>query len=128
VRITGDGPNSWTDWICTARTKAQLKWGTLPGGYIAGPGWKDKTRMGGKPTLLMDSLVCDYSLPGQLVLDSHMGGGTTGVSCARHGRRFIGIEIEKEAFDGACLRIEQAQQQAQLFTAPEAPQQAALLD
>lgn len=31
VRLTGDGPSSWTDWIVVARTKAQLKWGTLPG-------------------------------------------------------------------------------------------------
>jgi hypothetical protein len=36
VRLTGDGPSSWTDWIVVARTKAQLKWGTLPGGYVAG--------------------------------------------------------------------------------------------
>jgi site-specific DNA-methyltransferase (adenine-specific) len=101
----------------------------LPGGYVAGPGWNDKARMGGKPTLLMDALVTDYSRPGQVVLDSHMGAGTTGVSCARLGRSFIGCEIDAEAFETACRRIEQAQQQAQLFApSPEAPQQAALLD
>lgn len=129
VRITGDGPCSWTDWICVSRTKAQLKWGTLPGGYVAGPGWKDKTRMGGKPTLLMDALVCDYSLPGQTVLDSHMGGGTTGVSCARHGRNFIGIEIDSKVFNDACRRIEAAQKQAQLFEpSPAAAEQTSLID
>ena len=69
VRLSGDGPSSWTDWIVVARTKAQLKWGTLPGGYVAGPGWNDKARMGGKPTLLMDALVADYSRPGYTVLD-----------------------------------------------------------
>jgi hypothetical protein len=57
VRLTGDGPCSWTDWIIPARTKAQSKWGTLPGGYIAGEGWNDKERMGGKPTRLMRLLV-----------------------------------------------------------------------
>lgn len=115
VRLTGDGPSSWTDWIVVARTKAQNKWGTLPGGYIAGPGWNDKQRMGGKPTLLMDALVCDYSRPGQLVLDTHMGAGTTGVACVRQGRRFIGCEIDRQAFDIACKRIEQAQAQERLF-------------
>lgn len=55
VRMSGDGPCSWTDWIVAARTKAQMKWGTLPGGYIAGAGWNDKARMGGKPTLLMEA-------------------------------------------------------------------------
>lgn len=115
VRLSGDGPCSWTDWIVVARTKAQAKWGTLPGGYVAGPGWNDKARMGGKPTLLMDALVSDYSRPGNLALDSHMGAGTTGVSCARLNRKFIGIEIDPEAFDLACVRIEDAQRQGRLF-------------
>lgn len=119
VRLSGDGPSSWTDWIVCARTKAQMKWGTLPGGYVAGPGWNDKARMGGKPTLLMDALVSDYSRPGQVVLDSHMGAGTTGVSCMRLGRRFIGCEIDPDAFELACRRIEDAQRQESLFD-PEA--------
>jgi len=120
VRLTGDGPNSWTDWIICARTKAQIKWGTLPGGYIAGPGWNDKARMGGKPTLLMESLLNDYSRPGQTVLDPFMGAGTTGVAAIRTGRKFIGCEIDADAFALSCQRIEQAYAQGQLF-APEQP-------
>lgn len=115
VRLTGDGPSSWTDWIVVARTKSQNKWGTLPGGYIAGPGWNDKERIGGKPTALMELLVQDYSRAGQIVLDTHMGAGTTGVACIRNGRKFIGIEVDKEAFEIACKRIEKAVAQGQLF-------------
>lgn len=128
VRLTGDGPSSWTDWIVVARTKAQSKWGTLPGGYVAGPGWNDKARMGGKPTLLMDALVADYSRPGQVVLDTHMGAGTTGVSCVKAGRKFIGCEIAPDVFDIACKRIEQAQAQPDMFIHQvAAPVQEALL-
>lgn len=115
VRLAGDGPCSWTDWIVVARTKAVRKWGTLPGGYVAGPGWNDKARMGGKPTLLMDALVRDYSRPGAMVLDTHMGAGTTGVACARAGRKFVGIEVDRAAFELSCTRIEQAYSQGQLF-------------
>lgn len=115
VRLSGDGPSSWTDWIVVARTKAQLKWGTLPGGYVAGPAWNDKARMGGKPTLLMDALVKDYSRPGYTVLDTHMGAGTTGVACAKAGRKFIGCEVDRAAFDLACERIEAAYAQGSLF-------------
>jgi len=115
VRLSGDGPCSWTDWIVVARTKKQSKWGTLPGGYAAGPGWKDKCRMGGKPTQLMRNLVTDYSLVGDLVLDTHMGAGTTGVACALEGRRFIGVEIDRAAFDIACERIENAYRQGHIF-------------
>jgi len=122
VRLAGDGPSSWTDWIVVARTKAVRKWGTLPGGYVAGPGWNDKARMGGKPTALMESLVQDYSRAGDTVLDTHMGAGTTGVACIRNGRKFIGIEIDPAAFEIARKRIEQAVAQGQLF-APERPAQ-----
>lgn len=115
VRLSGDGPSSWTNWIVVSRTAAQHRWGTLPGGYVSGPGWNDKQRMGGKPTLLMDSLVSDYSRRGDLVLDTHMGAGTTGVACARLGRRFIGCEIDGEAFDLSCERIHAAYAQGRLF-------------
>lgn len=115
VRISGDGPCSWTDWIIASRTTAQVKWGTLPGGYIAGPGCSDKARMGGKPTALMERIVSDYSRQGQTVLDSHMGAGTTGVACVRTGRTFIGCEIDRGAFDLACERIEQAHSQGRMF-------------
>jgi site-specific DNA-methyltransferase (adenine-specific) len=55
------------------------------------------------------------------VLDPFMGSGTTGVACARLGRRFIGIEIEPRYFDIACKRIEEAQRQSDLFIkSPEA--------
>lgn len=115
VRMAGDGPSSWTDWIIVSRTKAQIKWGTLRGGYVAGPGWDDKERMGGKPTRLMRLIVTDYSRPNDLVCDPFMGAGTTGVACMQEGRRFVGIEIDPEAFDLSCRRIEDAQRQSDLF-------------
>jgi site-specific DNA-methyltransferase (adenine-specific) len=52
------------------------------------------------------------------ILDPFMGSGTTGVACARLGRRFVGVEIEERYFDIACHRIEQAQRQADLFVPP----------
>ena len=115
VRLAGDGPSSWTDWIVVSRTKAQSKWGTLRGGYVAGPGWDDKERMGGKPTRLMQLVVSDYSRPGELVCDPFMGAGTTGVACHKEGREFIGIEIDERTFEIACRRIEEAQKQGNLF-------------
>lgn len=115
VRLSGDGPSSWTDWITVARTAKQRNWGTLRGGYIAGEGWNDKARMGGKPTRLMRMLVSDYSRTGDLVCDPFMGAGTTGVACAQEGRQFVGVEIDSDAFDTACRRVEQAQRQGDMF-------------
>lgn len=58
-----------------------------------------------KPVGLMEYLALTYSNEGDLVLDNAMGSGTTGVACARAGRRFVGIEIEERYFDIACERI-----------------------
>jgi DNA modification methylase len=52
------------------------------------------------------------------ILDPFMGSGTTGVACAKLGRKFIGIEIEPKYFDIACKRIEQAYDQPDLFIEP----------
>jgi hypothetical protein len=115
VRLAGDGPCSWTDWIVVARTKALKTWGTLRGGYIANEGWNDKERMGGKPTRLMRLMVTDYSRAGETVCDPFMGAGTTGVACMLEGRNFIGVEVDPAAFQIACERIDKAQRQLSLF-------------
>jgi site-specific DNA-methyltransferase (adenine-specific) len=49
------------------------------------------------------------------VLDPFMGSGTTGVACARAGRRFLGIELEPRYFDIACRRIEAASKEPDMF-------------
>lgn len=118
IRLSGDGPCSWTDWIVVSRAARQKKWGTLRGGYIAGEGWNDKARMGGKPTRLMQLILHDYTRPGDVVCDPFMGAGTTGVACVSEARKFVGIEIDPGCFDIACRRIEQANKQPRLFVEP----------
>lgn len=115
IRLSGDGPSSWTDWICVARTAQQARWGTLPGAYVLSQDKQARAIIGGKPLLLMDKLVTDYSRLHDTVLDPFMGAGTTGMACARFGRRFIGIEQDAERFDLACQRIETALKQHDLF-------------
>jgi len=57
------------------------------------------------------------NLPGECstILDPFMGSGTTGVACAKLGRKFIGIEIEPKYFDIACKRIETEYAQLKMF-------------
>lgn len=56
----------------------------------------------------------------QTILDPFMGSGTTGVACAKMGRKFIGIELEPKYFDIACKRIEDAYARPDMFVAPPA--------
>lgn len=57
-----------------------------------------------------------------LIIDPFMGSGTTGVAAVLEGRRFIGCEIERQHFDGACARIENAYAQGTLLP-PEPPRE-----
>ncbi len=69
-----------------------------------------------KPRRLMAEIVADFTQPGQTILDTFMGSGTTGVAAVQLQRDFIGIEKDPRWFDIACKRIEDAQRQGQLFT------------
>ena len=66
--------------------------------------------------------------PHALCLDPFMGSGTTGVACAKLGRKFIGIEIDEGYFQIACDRIRKAYAQPDMFVprAPEPTQEAML--
>jgi len=59
------------------------------------------------------------------ILDPFMGSGTTGVACAKLGRKFVGVEIDEGYFDIACARIAKAYAQPDMFVerAPEPIQQ-----
>jgi DNA modification methylase len=62
------------------------------------------------------------------VVDPFMGSGSTGVACAKLGRKFIGIEIEPKYFDIACRRIEAAYKQPDLFIEKPAPAKQEVFD
>lgn len=83
-----------------------------------------------KPVPLMLELLADFTNPGQTILDPFMGSGTTGVACARSGRRFVGMEKYPKYFDVACERIAKAYAQGDMFVERprKAPKAASLFD
>ena len=105
VRLSGDGPSSWTIWIVVGRTAKQATWGTLPGAYVAGEGWRDRCHMGGKPLRLMLEMLEHYSRPNDLILDPFCGSGTTGVAALKLGRRAILIEKDPKYAEIARQRM-----------------------
>lgn len=58
-----------------------------------------------KPLALLEELIKTYTNENDLVLDSCMGSGTTGVACKNLSRRFIGIEKEEKYFEIAKERL-----------------------
>jgi hypothetical protein len=87
---------------------------------LAAGDYRGKEHPTQKPVALMQ--WCLEQLPEgcHTILDPFMGSGTTGVACAKMGRKFIGIEREARYFDLACKRIADAYAQPDLFVAPPA--------
>ena len=61
-----------------------------------------------KPIKLMQDLIVIHSNEDDLVLDCFLGSGTTGVACKNTNRKFIGVELDKEYFEMAKKRVEEA--------------------
>lgn len=80
--------------------------------YVSPANVADKKKYGGHPTIkplnIIKNLVTNSSLQGGVVLDCFMGSGTTGVAAKQLDRSFIGIEIDKEYYEIAKKRIEDA--------------------
>jgi site-specific DNA-methyltransferase (adenine-specific) len=110
IRLSGDGPSSWTCWLIVSRPKNRdmQRWGTLPGAYIHNSCKAqdvDAIVMGAKPLGLMRRIVRDYSRPGDLVVDPCAGGATTLLAAAMEGRRAIGAELDPATYKKAQARL-----------------------
>ena len=58
-----------------------------------------------KPESLIERLVLNHTIPGNVIFDPFMGSGTTGMACRRLNREFIGIELDEHYFEIAEKRI-----------------------
>lgn len=73
-----------------------------------------------KPLPLMEALILDFTERGETVLDSFAGSSTTGVAALRHGRRFIGWELQPKYAEVSRRRLAEVREQASL-PLPAAP-------
>jgi site-specific DNA-methyltransferase (adenine-specific) len=58
-----------------------------------------------KPETLLERLILSCTQEGDLVLDPYAGSGTTLAVCARHGRRSVGVDDNREAIATARRRL-----------------------
>jgi len=59
-----------------------------------------------KPVKLYDWLLSNYSEPGQRVLDTHLGSGSSAVAAHYYGVDFVGIEIDEDYYKAALMRFD----------------------
>ena len=114
-QFTGDRPGMGWEAIAILHRQGRKHWNG--GGHHAV--WVCNVEHGEHPTQKPLALVMDwvakFTDPGEIILDPFAGSGTTGVACAKLGRKFIGIEKRQDYFDLAVRRITDACAQPDLF-------------
>lgn len=106
VRLAGDGPANWTDYLLVARPRTMRGWGALPGAYVGqshdiGENALDRSKRpvpGGKPLWLARNIILDYSEPGDLICDPCAGGATFLRAAQAENRQSIGAEETEETY------------------------------
>lgn len=68
-----------------------------------------------KPVKLYDWIFAKYAKPGQRILDTHLGSGSSRIAAYEAGLDFIGFEIDKQYFDAEERRFAEHTSQLSLF-------------
>ena len=98
------------DWLAIAEpiaptTALRKKAGRGVGKYSAPVPGQPQTHFAAYPPLLAETCILAGCPKGGIVLDPFMGSGTTGLAAKRHGRHYIGIELNTEFCSLARERI-----------------------
>jgi site-specific DNA-methyltransferase (adenine-specific) len=71
-----------------------------------------------KPVQLYEFLLQRYAKPGQRILDTHLGSGSSAIAAYGFGCDFVGCEIDAEFFNTAKERIDAETRQIDLLNTP----------
>lgn len=76
---------------------------------------KDKIHPTQKPYQLYEWLLTNYAKPGQRILDTHGGSGSSAIACNNLGFEMVWCELDADYYAAACKRVDQATKQERLF-------------
>ena len=68
-----------------------------------------------KPIALYEWLLTNYAKPGDRILDTHLGSGSSAIAAHNLGFDFVGMELDPDYYAAACKRFKQHKSQARLF-------------
>lgn len=127
-QLNGQGPAMGAEnFVCAWAGSGFAKWnaGGKRGVYThtTNPPDRHGTHPTEKPWRLFTEILRDFTRESQMILDPFMGSGTTGVACAKTGRKFTGIELDPAYFEIACERVRKAYDQPDMFVKAPEPKQ-----
>jgi len=103
-----DGELAWTDFLRVLK-KASVRYDGFIGADV------QRIHPTQKPVKLYDWLLANYAKPGQRILDTHLGSGSSAIAAHYFGCDFVGMEIDKEYFDAARARFKEQTRQLAMF-------------
>ncbi len=68
-----------------------------------------------KPVKLYQWLLDNYSEPGQRILDTHLGSGSSAIAAHYFGVDFVGCELDKDYYEAAKKRFDHETKQIDMF-------------
>ena len=68
-----------------------------------------------KPTRLYEWIFANYASEGNLILDTHLGSGSSRIAANKAGLDFVGFEIDREYYDNGNKRFKDFVSQGVLF-------------
>ena len=121
-QMSGDRPCAGTEEIMIAHAprekgSGRMRWngGGKSATYTVSHQEKGRKHPTQKPISLMRQILEDFTDPGDLILDSHAGSGTTGAACIELGRSFVGWELDPKHHAIATKRLQETSRQEQMF-------------
>ena len=120
-QYSGDRPGMGYETIvaCHARGRSSWNGGGSHGVFHVNKNEVESEKTGHqtqKPVALMELLVRLFTNRGETILDPFSGSGSTGVAALRHGRRFVGWELNPEYRAAAERRLRGTREQLDMFS------------
>jgi site-specific DNA-methyltransferase (adenine-specific) len=78
-------------------------------------GQRNKNTPTQKPVALYDWILQKYAKPNDLILDTHLGSGSSRIAAYKGGFNFVGFEIDCDYFNAQEKRFNEFKSQLRLF-------------
>ena len=107
-----DGELAWTSFDCILR---RFTYDWIGFGYLNNPQKEKKIHPTQKPIQLYSWILNTYASPNDLILDTHLGSGSSRIAAYKGGFNFVGFEIDKEYYEKQEKRFNDFKSQLRLF-------------
>ena len=107
-----DAELAWTSFKTAVRV---FKYDWVGFGYLNNPQKEKKIHPTQKPVQLYTWLLQNYAKEGDLILDTHLGSGSSRIAAYKGGFNFVGFEIDKEYYEKQEKRFNDFKSQLRLF-------------